>query len=107
MKLSKLVSRIGALLLVPTFPAASGPELKRVIDFGTGQPDDDMIQFSNLAPGGYTIYKFPNFEDVHLGNPEFLRNLSGGIRVPIEDGEVTELSITGTSSTVGQVPFKN
>jgi hypothetical protein len=106
-KLSKLLSRIGAVLLVPAFPAASGPELKRVIDFGTGQPDDDMVQFSNLSPGGYTIYTFPNFEDVHMGSPEFLRNLSGGIRVHVEDGEVTELSITGTSSAVGQVPFKN
>jgi hypothetical protein len=69
--------------------------------------DQNMFQFSNLTPGRYTIYTFSKFEEVQLGNPEFLRSLSGGIGVHIEDGETTELTITGASSTVRQVPFKN
>jgi hypothetical protein len=106
-KLSKSVPPIGAVLLVPAFLAASGPELKQAFDFGTGQPDDDMVQFSNLVPGDYTMYTFPKFEDVQLVNPEFLGGLSGGIGVDVEDGEITELTITGSSSTVRQVPFNN
>lgn len=67
-----------------------------------------MFQFSNLAPGDYTIYTFPKFEDVEFRNPAFLRALSGGTRVHIEDGEIAELTITGTSSTstVRRVPLQ-
>jgi hypothetical protein len=68
-----------------------------------------MFQFSNLAPGDYTIYTFPKFGDVELGNPAFLRALSGGPRVHIEDGQITELTMgTGTSSTstVRRVPLQ-
>lgn len=99
--------RFDAVLLVPGFPAGNGAELQRVKRFLGVLPDQNMFQFSNLTPGKYTIYTFPKFEDVQLGNPEFLRSLSGGIGVHIEDGEITELTITGTSSTVRQVPFKN
>lgn len=101
------VLRFDAVLLVPGFPAGNGAELQRVKRFLGVLPDQNMFQFSNLTPGKYTIYTFPKFEDVQLGNPEFLRSLSGGIGVHIEDGEITELTITGTSSTVRQVPFKN
>lgn len=106
-KLNKSISPIGAVLIVPTFLTASGPELQRAIDFGTGQPGDATVQFSNLAPGDYTIYSFPKYEEVKLGNPEFLPSLSGGIAVHIEDGEITELTITGTSPTVRYVPLRN
>ena len=101
------VLRFDAVLLVPRFPAGNGAELQRVKRFLGAPPDQNMFQFSNLTPGGYTIYTFPKFEEVQLGNPEFLRSLSGGIGVHIEDGEITELTITGTSSTVRQVPLKN
>ena len=82
-RLSKSVPPVGAVLLVPAFLAASGPDRKQAIDFGTGQPDDDMVQFSNLAPGDYKVHTFAKFEDVQLSNPEFLRSLSGGIGVDI------------------------
>jgi len=111
-----------AVLLVPDFPAANGPELQRVQRFSStsshevrqlarllGGPtqDQDMFQFSNLTPGDYTIYTFPKFEDVHFRNPAFLRALSGGIRARIEDGEIAQLTITGNSSTptVRRVPL--
>ena len=98
-----------AVLLVPDFPAANGPELQRVHRFFGVLPDQDMFQFANLTPGNYTIYTFPKFEDVEFRNPAFLRALSGGTRVHIEDGEIAELTISGTSSTstVRQVPFTN
>jgi hypothetical protein len=75
-----------AILLVPDFAAANGPELQRVQRFSTGNSpelqqltrllgaptrDQDMFQFSNLTPGGYTIYPFPKFEDVEFRNPAF------------------------------------
>jgi len=106
-KFTKSVPPLGAVLLVPAFLAASGRELRRAIDFGTGQPDDGMVQFSSLAPGDYIIYALPKFEDVEFRNPAFLRALSGGTRVHIEDGEIAELTITGISSTstVRRVPL--
>jgi hypothetical protein len=96
-----------AVLLVPDFPTSNGPELQRVNRILGIVPDRDMFQFSNLTPGDYTIYTFPKFEDVEFRNPEFLRALSGGTRVHIEDGEIAELTITGSSSmpTVRQVPL--
>ena len=111
-----------AVLLVPDFPAANGPELQRVQRLSAanspevqqvarllGGPtqDQDMFQFSNLTPGDYTIYTFPKFENVELRNPAFLRALSGGIRARIEDGEIAQLTITGNSSTptVRRVPL--
>jgi hypothetical protein len=111
-----------AVLLVPDFPAANGPELQRVHRFsvanspqvqlaarllGAPTQDQDMFQFSNLTPGDYMICTFPKFEDVELGNPAFLRGLSGGVRVRIEDGEITQLTVTGNSSTqtVRRVPL--
>ncbi len=95
-----------AVLLVPDFPAANGPELQRVHRFFGTLPDQDMFQFANLTPGDYTIYTFPKFEDVEFRNPAFLQALSGGVRVHIEDGEIAELTI-GTSSTptVRRIPF--
>jgi hypothetical protein len=101
------VLRFDAVLLVPGFPSGNGAELQRVKRFLGVLSDQNMFQFSNLTPGRYTIYTFSKFEEVQLGNPEFLRSLSGGIGVHIEDGETTELTITGASSTVRQVPFKN
>ena len=90
-----------AVLLVPDFPAANGPELQQVKRF----LDQHMFQFANLTPGDYRIYTFPKFEDVEFQNPAFLRALSGGIRVHAEDGEIAQLTITGTTSTVRRVPF--
>ncbi len=90
-----------AVLLVPDFPAANDPELQQVKRF----LDQHMFQFANLTPGDYRIYTFPKFEDVEFQNPAFLRALSGGIRVHAEDGEIAELTITGSTSTVRRVQF--
>ena len=35
-----------------------------------------MFQFSNLTPGTHRIYTFPTFEEVQLGNQEFLRTMT-------------------------------
>jgi hypothetical protein len=100
------VRKFDAVLLVPGFPTGSGAELQQVKRFFGTMPDQNMFQFPSLTPGAYTIYTFPKVNDVQLGNPEFLRSLSGGIGVLIKDGEITELTITGRSSTVRQVPFE-
>lgn len=99
------VQPFDAVLLVPDLPTSNGPELQRVRRFGA-LPDQDMFQFSNLTPGDYAIYTFPRFEDVELQKPAFLRALSGGTRVHIEDGEITEITIAGISATpkVRRVP---
>ena len=96
-----------AVLLVPDFSAANSPELQQVKRLLGAPPDQEIFQFSNLTPGEYTIYTFPKFEDVEFRNPRFLRGLSGGIRVRIEDGEIAQLTITGSSSTptVRRVPL--
>jgi hypothetical protein len=97
-----------AVLLVPDFPASNGPELQKVTANGFFEAlgSQDRFQFSNLTPGDYTIYTFPKFENVEFRNPAFLQALSGGIRVHIEDGEIAELRVTGTStSTVRRVPL--
>jgi hypothetical protein len=97
-----------AVLLVPDFPAANGPELQKVKAKGVFGilGSQDTFQFANLTPGDYTIYSFPKFQHVEFRKPAFLQALSGGIRVHIEDGEIAELAITGTStSTVRGVPF--
>jgi hypothetical protein len=101
------VMPFNAVLLVPDFPTPNGPELQRVNRFLGIVPDRDMFQFSNLTPGDYTIYTFPKFEDVELRNPAFLRALSGGTRVHIEDGEIAELTITAVpqTPTVRRVPL--
>jgi hypothetical protein len=100
----------GAVLLVPDFPAANGPELQRARseDLFGNLPDRNMYQFSNLTPGDYAIYTFPRFEDVDFRNPAFLEVLSGGTQVHIEDGEITQLTIRGTSSlpSVQRVPLR-
>jgi hypothetical protein len=92
---------------VPEFPASNGPELQPVRRFFGTLPGQDTFQFSNLTPGDYTIYTFPKFEDVEFRNPAFLRTLSGGTRVHIEDGEIAQFTITGSSSTstVRRVPL--
>jgi hypothetical protein len=100
----------GAVLLVPDFPAANSPELQKARSkelFGN-LPDWNMYQFSNQAPGDYTIYTLPKFEDVEFRNPAFLQALSGGTQIHIEDGEITQLTITGTSSppSVRRVPLR-
>jgi hypothetical protein len=93
-----------AVLLVADFPSANGPDLQQVKKF----LDQHMFQFSNLTPGDYTIYTFPKFEDVELQKPAFLQGLSGGTHVRIEDGEIVQLTITGSSSTSTErrVPFR-
>jgi hypothetical protein len=98
----------GAVLLVPDFPASNGPELQPVRRFFGILPDQDMFQFSNLTPGDYTIYTFPKFEGVEFRNQAFLRALSGGTRVQIEDGQIAQITMTGSSSTptVRRVPLK-
>lgn len=96
-KFTNPVPPAGAVLLVPAFSASVGPELKPANRFDAGQVGEDMYQFSNLAPGDYMIYVLPKFEDVEFRNPAFLRTLSGGASIHIEDGKTTEAAIARVS----------
>ncbi len=90
------VQALKAVLLVPSFPESTGPQLQRVHDFLLPL-DQDMLQFSNLTPGDYTIYTLPRFEGVDFQSPGFLDALSGGTSVHVEDGETAERTITADS----------
>jgi hypothetical protein len=94
-KLTNPIPPPGGVLLVPAFPAATGPELKYGVS--GGHPSEDMYLFSNLAPGDYSIYVLSKCEGVEFRNPAFLRTLSGGTSIRIEDGKTAEVTITGSS----------
>ena len=86
-----------AVLLVPAFPASNGPMLQSTTRSVAGQAGEDMIPFSNLAPGEYSVYGLAPSEDAEFRNPKFLRALSGAARVHIEDGKTAEVTITSIS----------
>jgi hypothetical protein len=93
-QIAKPIPLQGAVLLVPTFPASTGPVLQSTSRLSTGLPGRNILQFSNLAPGDYSVYGFSRFEDVEFRNPAFLGSLSGGTSVHVEDGKTAEVTIT-------------
>jgi hypothetical protein len=64
---------------------------------GAEQQGEATVQFSNLAPGDYTVYELPRFDDAEYRNPTFLQALSGGTGVRIEDGKTAEVDIARIS----------
>jgi protocatechuate 3,4-dioxygenase beta subunit len=80
------------VLLVPQFASAAGPVLVRVY----GRPDiTGSVRFyaNALAPGAYTAYAFLNADDLEYRNPSFVRTLSGGVGVQVEDGSEKNVTI--------------
>jgi uncharacterized protein (DUF2141 family) len=72
------------VLLVPQFAASSGPQHREGFARNPGSTNEFNFEFSNLAPGTYAVYAFGNQEN-EFRNPAFLRTLSGGQTVEIED----------------------
>ena len=78
---------------MPQFPGSSGP----VLIPGFRRPgSDDAFQFAadTLAPGVYAAYAFLNSDEIEYRNPQFLRALSGGVAVHVEEGSDQSISIT-------------
>jgi hypothetical protein len=61
--------------------------------FQTVEPQDfDMV---NLAPGNYLAYAFSSGKDIEFRNRDFIRTLTGGVTVQIEDGKESKVTIPG------------
>jgi hypothetical protein len=79
------------VLLVPQFES-TGPvagEASRDNEEGEGL----QFEFESLAPGAYLAYAFPNMDDLEYRNPEFLKTLSGGVSVQVEDGAEKKIAL--------------
>jgi uncharacterized protein (DUF2141 family) len=83
-----------AVLLVPQFGQSTGPEIGPASPSGE-QEGQFEFEFANLAPGSYMAYAFSDINDVEYRNPEFLRSLSGGVGVQVEDNVEKKIAITG------------
>lgn len=70
------------VLLVPQFAESTGPVMAAAIPADAGGQRE--FYFANVAPGSYVAYAFSS-NDVEYRNPEFLKALSGGVAVRVED----------------------
>ena len=104
--------RIGrpGLLLVPLFVDSTGPSVaytygpaldveQAAVESGgntAAQHEGGSLPFivPNLAPGDYEVFAFRDLEGVEYQNPEFLRTLTGGTSVHVEDGKTTKLTVS-------------
>ena len=87
----------GAVLVVPASSASASPALRPMSQPSAEQPGENTFRFSGLAPGDYLVYGLPRLDDAEFRNPAFLRALSGGVFVHIEDGKTAEVTITRIS----------
>jgi hypothetical protein len=93
-KLTADAARPGVgLLLVPQFTPSTRPFLCRTFQ-NYGTPGEWAVQCYHLAPGDYLAYAIPGIQSVEYRNPEFLKTLSGGTSVRIEDAKSTEIALT-------------
>lgn len=84
------------VLLVPAFWPSIGPQAQPDAKRSSlRQMSKEGFTFRNLAPGEYTVYRLQDIRDAEYRNPDFLRSLSGGATVHIEDGKISELDIPG------------
>ena len=74
-------------LLVPRFPASTGPTLENDVS-----PMTDGVTFRGLAPGTYSVYAFAH-RDIEYRNPEFLRTLTGGETVQVDGSGEKQVTI--------------
>lgn len=80
------------VLLVPQFSGTAGP-LHQEGNFGARGPANPFtFVFGNLAPGTYAVYAFAN-QNAEYRNPDFLKSLSGGQIVQIDEGARKEITI--------------
>jgi len=79
--------RIRQVLAVPSVSSRE-PMLAPAFDQSGGQ-----FFFNSLAPGDYTLYAFST-DQIEYRNPEFVRGLSGGEIVHVEDAATATVTIT-------------
>jgi hypothetical protein len=82
------------VLLVPRFPTLTGP-VWQLTEQMPGATDGEAV-FGSLAPGDYTIYSLSAIEYMDVDDA-FLKSLSGGTDVEIEDGKTVEVTVPGVS----------
>ena len=80
------------IVLVPQFSSVEGAEKVFAQRLGGGNKLE--FQTDNLAPGSYMVWAFTR-QDIEYRNPEFLRTLSGGVVVQIDDDAEKEITIDG------------
>jgi len=80
------------VLLVPQFSGTTGVD-HREGNFGAPGPAKPFtFVFGGLAPGTYAIYAFGKLNNEYR-SPEFLKSLSGGQTVQIDEGAEKEITI--------------
>ena len=84
-----------AVLLVPSFPSPTGPVLMPANPAVPSGASSGAI-LTGLPPGEYTAYGSASSE-VEFRNPAFLRSLTGGTPVRIEEGRRAEIVIRKVS----------
>jgi hypothetical protein len=77
--------KLASILLVPQFAG----------DLVAQPAEPGEFELSNIAPGAYLAYAFSNIEDVEFRNPDFIRTLTGGVPVDVEDGKEQKITIPG------------
>jgi hypothetical protein len=80
--------KMGSILVVPLFSASTGPLLQPI--WGENSKE---FQIPSLAPGDYAVFAFSTFEDIEFRSQQFLRGLTGGIPVHIDEGGEKEIEI--------------
>lgn len=86
-----------AELLVPNFSPSTGPMLQRNPTAERNGIEPTETTLLNLAPGDYTVYGLTQYEYAEFRNPAFLRTLSSGTSVHIEDGKTAEITLASFS----------
>ncbi len=80
------------ILLMPQFSGTTGPEHREINNGARQSTSPFTFAFNGLAPGTYAIYAFGSTNHEYR-NAEFLKSLSGGQTIQIDDGSEKEITI--------------
>jgi protocatechuate 3,4-dioxygenase beta subunit len=84
------VGKLIGVLLVPQFVPSGGPQMGSA--FTGAMPA--QFGFTGLPPGDYLLFAFGKLEDVEFRNPEFLRGLSNGTAVHVQENGTAQVTIS-------------
>ncbi len=83
---------IAAIVLVPQFSSVAGPQM--IVAGHRSGGSRLEFQTDHLPPGSYVVMAFAR-QDIEYRNPEFLRALSGGVVVQIDDDAEKQITLDG------------
>jgi hypothetical protein len=83
------------VILVPQFSSPAGLRVTQVLP-DPGNPNQLQFQFQGLAPGAYSAWAFAN-ADIEYRSADFLRALSGGTAVQVDESGVKDLTLNGVA----------